>query len=272
MSNSITSATQPATRPCQPWCVNHDAAGDVCHAEEISGTGLTHHASEGARIHLDDECLSPEEAAERARAIFAQVEKTREKTRLTFEDLYPEWTEAAENKGRVAAIAAKCEYLSEMEANAREQISDEPALWLASDPCPGWCTNARLHKTSDHPDDRAHDGATVTVPLLSMPVVPMTFADGPRWTAPELRLQLVKEYREVEPRVSINDGGDQVRLYATLDELERIGNAMLDLVRQGRGQGWPNVPLVPLQHGAAECDDVTCKCHEHPSFAADSER
>ena len=220
---------------CQPWCKRHDPDGDICHAEEISGAGLTYQADEGHRIYLDDEGFSPEEAADLGRAVLSQVEKANQKTRLTLADLPPSWVKDAEIKGREHTEMVKHGHLSEMIANAHEAGSDEPALWLQTDPCPEWCHNASLHKTSDHPDDRAHDSVTIVVPLLTMEAVPMTFADGTRYAAPELHLQLVKEYRECEPRAFINDSGDQVRMHASLDELEEIANAMLDMVRQGRG-------------------------------------
>ncbi|MER7363550.1 DUF6907 domain-containing protein [Nonomuraea wenchangensis] len=231
---------RPQPHGCKPWCTNHDSNTGVCIGDnvEVDGdtVGISYSPDEGVQVHLDrfDRTLPLEMGVAYGRAIIAQAEKANTKTEFTFDDLPDAWIKAAETKGRDRAVEVKSAYVSELYAYAHEKASGTPALWLETDPCPAWC-DSRLHKTSDHPDDRGHDGATSVHRLLSMPVIPMRFADGTRWAAPELHLQLVKEYRDVEPRVFINDSEDQVRLHATLDELEEIANAMLDLVRQGRG-------------------------------------
>jgi hypothetical protein len=147
-------------------------------------------------------------------------------------DLPPSWEETARKAGDRAEFSVRAEYAATMRAYEEERKSTEPAYWLKSDPCPAWCVDTDMHRSSDDPDDRNHGSSVHNVELSSMPPS-VAFAV---FQAPELVLTLVKRHREVEPRVSINDSGDKTNLYATIDEAEQIAFHLLDLVRQARDQ------------------------------------
>lgn len=161
------------------------------------------------------------------------------------------WEKSAQQAGERAAMAVRYKYEAEQRAYEHERANNKPAYWLASHPCPPWCTNDALHRSSDMPDDRMHDSDMHAVSLHTME--PGTvFAE---FAAPEVTMLLVQRFREVEPRVFINDSGDDARLYATLDEAEKIAFALLDLVRQARG-GWKPT-VLPFDH-QGRCGDDSC--------------
>ncbi|MFI9846520.1 DUF6907 domain-containing protein [Nonomuraea sp. NPDC051941] len=165
------------------------------------------------------------------------------------------WEEEARKAGEQAAFRVRVSYDAEMRAYEHERATKPTAYWLASDPCAPWCTNDDIHRSSDVPDDRVHDSAVHTVSLYTMEPVTV-FAE---FTAPELTLQLTQRYREGEPRVFLNDSGDDTRLYATLDEAEKIAFALLDLVRQGRGQEPLKVMPFDSEGRCRNADCVTCR-------------
>lgn len=257
VSNSIT------PRPgCKPWCVQHDPDGDICVGENVEAgdhtVGLSYQADEGVQVHVDqfDATVPLAESGELARAIHAQFARAHAKPDREIPEA---WEKDATAAGERAAMAVKFEYLATMDAFDNDRQSDAPAYWLASDPCPEWCANQSLHRSDDEPCDRAHDGVTFAISLNSMS--PVVIQDpAARFGAPELRFMLTKKFREVEPRVWINDDADKVDKYATLDEIEQIAHTLLALVREGRGVEWGKI--VPLQHGPSACDDSTCMCHE----------
>jgi hypothetical protein len=81
----------PAQRPpCQPWCVRHDHTEGYCHSRDIPTTGgqwsgpgytaMSHGPAGGTLItlvHDPDAELTPDEAAQLAYAVLAQVARAR---------------------------------------------------------------------------------------------------------------------------------------------------------------------------------------------------
>lgn len=247
---------------CKPWCVQHDPDGDICIAENVEAgattVGLSYQADEGVQVHLDRFAATVPlaESGLLASAIHAQVARAHAKPDREIPEA---WEKRATETGERRAMAVRFEYLATMDALDNERNDARPAYWLQGDPCPEWCTIQDLHSSNDEPGDRVHDGDPTAVSLNSMP--PVVIQDpAARFGAPELRFMLTKKYREVEPRVWINDDADKIDKYATLDEVEQIAHTLLALVREGRGVEWGKV--VPLQHGPTSCDDSTCMCHE----------
>jgi hypothetical protein len=163
------------------------------------------------------------------------------------------WEKAAQIAAQRADMKVRAEYEATAQAYDKQRASDEPAYWLAGDPCPAWCTNGPLHKSSDGPADREHDSDIMRQSLNSMPPI-TAFAD---FRAPEVTLTLTKKYREVEARVEISTS-DQDAYFATLDEAEGLAFALLDLVRQGRGQEPPKLQLFDSTGRCVTRECVTC--------------
>jgi hypothetical protein len=147
-------------------------------------------------------------------------------------DIPEAWEDEALKVGEQAAMRARFEYEATMRAYEKQREDNEPAYWLKSDPCPPWCTNTNLHKSSDDPADREHDSDVLSVSLESMPPS-VAYAE---FRPPEVTAMLVQKFREVEPRVYINDSSDGTNLYATLDEAEKLAYDLLFLVAQARGK------------------------------------
>ncbi|MFI9552673.1 DUF6907 domain-containing protein [Nonomuraea endophytica] len=143
------------------------------------------------------------------------------------------WEETAVLAGTRAANAIRFQYVGQMSARKNER-DDEPAYWLESHPCPDWCTRS-LHLGSDHPSDRHHDSATDYVWLDTME--PEVFEQPEhRFGAPQVNFHLTQHYREREPRIYISNSAEDLNLYASLDEAEKLANALLALVAQARGK------------------------------------
>lgn len=180
----------------------------------------------------------------------------------------PTVRERAEQAGRDAVKRFRHEYESAMAAHEHERTANEngdvpPAAWLAEDHCPPWCVDGCDHSASTHPDDRIHFGASTIVPLVTMEPVVVCYPE--RFAPPELMISLDQKYREKEPRVSINDGGDKLRMFATLDEAEQIANAMLAHVAAARGRAH-RTGLTQVYDGEGRCPDLVClSCYPIPA-------
>lgn len=141
------------------------------------------------------------------------------------------WERDARKAGEQAAMSVRFQYEATMRAYETQRDSSQPAYWLKSHPCPSWCTNGDLHKSSDDPDDRAHDSDVLSVSFDTMPPS-VAYAE---FRAPEATVMLTQKFREAEPRIYINDSSDGTNLYATLDEAEKLAHDLLFLVAQARG-------------------------------------
>lgn len=168
-------------------------------------------------------------------------------------ELPESWKEDARQAAERAARAVRIQHEATMEAYAKQRASREPAYWLASHPCPSWCTNAALHRSGDAIADREHDSDTLSVSFDAMePSV--GYAE---FAAPEMTVMLTQRFREVEPRVCVEMEGEPVA-HATLDEAEQLAFALLDLVRQGRGQEPPRLQLFDSHGRCVTRECVTC--------------
>ncbi|WP_214322113.1 DUF6907 domain-containing protein [Nonomuraea sediminis] len=244
---------------CQPWCVRHDD-GDICTGADLDAgdvyggvVGLTYTPDEGHRVYLDRcDGMEPEQARQFAQAILAQV-GTAEARQEEIPPISEAWEESARKAGERAAFEVRAEYRATMRAQAND---DGPAFWLSTYPCPDWCEFTEMHQSSDHPDDRSHTGTTHMVDLVSMPPVPMVYADGTRFAAPALHLSLIQEVREVEPRITLSDSGDQLEMHLTLDEAEQAIAILQNLVASARGRGWG--PVVTPFDPQGRCSEPSC--------------
>lgn len=168
------------------------------------------------------------------------------------------WEQSAKQAGERAAMKVRFEYEATMQALDKQCANGEPAYWLKSHPCPPWCTHSVLHRSSDDPADREHGSDVLSVSLDSMPPS-VAYAE---FRAPALTVMLTQRFREVEPRVYLNDSSDGTNLYATLDEAEKLAHDLLFLVRQGRGQAPPRLGY----DSEGRCDSRDCvTCHVEAS-------
>ena len=255
---------------CQPWCAWHDEAGNVCHADDIDGAGLTYEPSEGARVYIDatPASMSPAAAVAFGSGVLAQAAKTNPAAPAEpkpldtaasdlsaavarLQDTLPSaWEKAARDAADLADRRVRAEYESTMQAIKAERVSGAPAYWLRSFPCPEWCTDTDAHRSSDDPADRQHDSDVHAVTFETMR--PST--SYATYQAPDLALGLTQGYREAEARVWMEMDGEPVG-HASLDEAEQLAFHLLDLVRRARGL--EPVQVLPFD-SQGRCDDTAC--------------
>jgi len=185
---------------------------------------------------------------------------TPDPTTTTAEQLPEAWARDAVKAAKDATQSVVSQYEATMIAYQRQRESDAPAYWLANSPCPAWCRTTDTHQSSDDPGDRAHDSEVHAVHFDTME--PSTsYAE---FRAPEMTVALVQQYREVEARVSVEFEGDPIAA-ATLDEAEQLAFALLELVRQGRGQA--RLKVLPFDaDGNCFTGDCTV-CHVNGASA-----
>lgn len=141
-----------------------------------------------------------------------------------------------------------------------DQTTAQPVLWTREDPCPPWCAYGDRHRDSDVPDDRQHLSEPRSVQLLTMPAVDYG-QQAPAYLPDSMTSTLVAQYREREPRLSINDGTDDFHTWMTLAEAEAFAHQLLAQVRAARG-----LDLRPCLD--MPCPDVACGlCYPLPASA-----
>jgi hypothetical protein len=109
--------------------------------------------------------------------------------------------------------------------------------WLGK--CPAWCTDGH-HEVQEHPEDRVHrHWEFVAVELTTADLVCVGKNNAGQWMhePPELTVDLEQEWREIEPRVVLNqETNAEFALHMTLAEAEELANGLLAAVRTGRGE------------------------------------
>lgn len=131
---------------------------------------------------------------------------------------------------------AECHFHSWERANA-----DNPPTWLTG-PCPPWCADE--HHAIDLPGDRLHGSPCLTVELRTMDYLNLGSPERPEFRPREMLMDLVQGYREIEPRICLNDNTDTFEVYLTLIEAERVSAHLSALVAQARD-------TPPAEHDSA---------------------
>lgn len=118
---------------------------------------------------------------------------------------------------------------------SKRRTKIEPPFWQAS-PCPSWCDGGH------HLDDnlRTHEhGFTWSVPLSTHKAMKYRGGGSDKYGEPALWFGLEQGYREIEPRVCVSQGlgteVEQVELYLTLREAERLAKYLLRAVKRAGG-------------------------------------
>jgi hypothetical protein len=99
-------------------------------------------------------------------------------------------------------------------------------FWLTK-PCPEWCIGR--HHTADHPEDRYHHSALLSVPMT----LDKSPGDG---QFEEINLSLYQGYRDAEPVVEVGfNHGTRGHFAVTLTETNRLGYLLSELYNIAKG-------------------------------------
>lgn len=109
-------------------------------------------------------------------------------------------------------------------------------FWLHT-PCPPWCDG--IHEDSDLVVDRRHRsswGKRITLSTMEPTRVEVGVVDDRvRYEPCLLDVRLDQAYREIEPRVRIEEIHHRGRFILTLTEAERLSKALTQAVARARG-------------------------------------
>ncbi|MCP2336120.1 DUF6907 domain-containing protein [Actinomadura rupiterrae] len=95
--------------------------------------------------------------------------------------------------------------------------------------CPAWCGYGDEHDEDTHYDDRNHGGFAFNLVLTAFSSAISDDRDIAT-ERPELNMNLVQHYREVEPRIWIGFNGTNKGVHVTISEAEKAARHLLDMV------------------------------------------
>ena len=108
-------------------------------------------------------------------------------------------------------------------------------FWL-HEPCPHWCD--KIHEDRDLVVDRRHRsrwGKQIILSTMeSSPVESGPADDGLRYEPCLLDVRVDQGYREIDPRIRVEEIHQRGRLTLTLPEAERLGKALISAVAPAR--------------------------------------
>lgn len=272
-SPAVPADAETARPACKTWCVAHDPDGDICASECIEvphygNASLTYTPVEGLHIHMDYAAFTVAETWQLTKTILALLDldnivTERPEPPRPEREIHPSIRNKAAEAGRSAEGSFLTEHVAylkavDMERELRGTAPRRPALWTSDDPCPAWCAYAEDHRDGDSPRDRHHSGNSYSIDLLTVEAVPTGESEQP-FAPDRLWTELTAEYREKEPRLSLNAGSDSFHTYLSLDEAEEFATQILTQVRAARGQNSQPCLDVP-------CPDVACRiCYPLPA-------
>jgi uncharacterized protein DUF6907 len=114
---------------------------------------------------------------------------------------------------------------------------DEVRPYWSPNACPAWCD--QLHSDADLVDDRRHvsswDARVVLSTMEPVRLEPRTAAEGVEHEPCAVQVWVEQGYREVEPRVRVEEDHRQGVFAFSLAEAEHLAQVLAEAVKLGRG-------------------------------------